>query len=606
MEFIVANFAPLMFGGLLCFLILGFPVAFSLGACGLFFGLLGIELGVFPASTLAWLPQRLIGIMANETLLAVPFFTLMGLILERSGMAEDLLDSVGQVFGPLRGGLALAVILVGAMLAATTGVVAASVISMGLISLPIMLRYGYDRSLAAGVIAASGTLAQIIPPSLVLIVLADQLGKSVGDMYKGAFIPGFALVGLYVLWVIALAIFKPKLVPALPPEARTLREPNGSAGYTSLAVLAVLSTVVAVVLAQNMEAVHSWLQGELVEFVPTDEKIVVAMCGGTFVAWLIALVNRITRMGLLSRLAERVTFVLIPPLLLIFLVLGTIFLGVATPTEGGAMGAMGAIVMAASRKRLNMTLLKQALATTTKLSSFVMFILIGATFFSMVFQAADGPVWVEHLLAQLPGGELGFLIFVNVMIFVLAFFLDFFELSFIVVPLLAPIADKMGIDLVWFGVLLAVNMQTSFMHPPFGFALFFLRSVAPDKPYVDHVTHKTIAPVTTMQIYKGAIPFLVLQLVMVAILIAFPGLVTGQLDKKVDVDMNAVGTQMLENLNQQDLNFGEPAEGGEENKDDASPAIPGLEPPTTNTPSAETAAETDDPVKALEEATGKR
>jgi len=606
MEFIVANFAPLMFGGLLCFLILGFPVAFSLGACGLFFGLLGIELGVFPASTLAWLPQRLIGIMANETLLAVPFFTLMGLILERSGMAEDLLDSVGQVFGPLRGGLALAVILVGAMLAATTGVVAASVISMGLISLPIMLRYGYDRSLAAGVIAASGTLAQIIPPSLVLIVLADQLGKSVGDMYKGAFIPGFALVGLYVLWVIALAIFKPKLVPALPPKARTLREPNGSAGYTSLAILAVLSTAVAVVLAQNMEAVHSWWQGSAVEVVPTDEKIVVAMCGGTFVAWLIALINRITRMGLLSRLAERVTFVLIPPLLLIFLVLGTIFLGVATPTEGGAMGAMGAIVMAASRKRLNMTLLKQALATTTKLSSFVMFILIGATFFSMVFQAADGPVWVEHLLAQLPGGELGFLIFVNVMIFVLAFFLDFFELSFIVVPLLAPIADKMGIDLVWFGVLLAVNMQTSFMHPPFGFALFFLRSVAPDKPYVDHVTHKTIAPVTTMQIYKGAIPFLVLQLTMVAILIAFPGLVTGQLDKKVDVDMNAVGTQMLENLNQQDLNFGEPAEGGEENKDDAGPAIPGLEPPTTNAPAAEPAAEADDPVKALEEAAGKR
>ncbi|MCZ2088251.1 MAG: TRAP transporter large permease subunit, partial [Burkholderiales bacterium] len=526
MEFIAANFAPVMFAGLIVFLILGFPVAFSLGAAGLFFALVGVELGVFTSAIYSWLPQRLIGIMSNETLLAVPFFTLMGLILERSGMAEDLLETVGQVFGPLRGGLALAVILVGAMLAATTGVVAASVISMGLISLPIMLRYGYDRSLASGVIAASGTLAQIIPPSLVLIVLADQLGKSVGDMYKGAFVPGFALVGLYVLWVVALAIFKPKMVPALPPEARTLREPNGSAGYTSLAVLALLSTAVAVVLAENMEAVHTWWQGELVEFVPTDEKIVVAMCGGTFVAWLIAVINRITRMGLLSKLAERVTFVLIPPLLLIFLVLGTIFLGVATPTEGGAMGAMGAIIMAASRGRLNMSLLKQALATTTRLSSFVMFILIGATFFSMVFQAADGPVWVEHLLAQLPGGQVGFLVFVNVMIFVLAFFLDFFELSFIVVPLLAPIADKMGIDLVWFGVLLAVNMQTSFMHPPFGFALFFLRSVAPDKPYVDHVTGKTIAPVTTMQIYKGATPFLILQLTMVAILIAYPGLVT--------------------------------------------------------------------------------
>ncbi|HRM93565.1 MAG TPA: TRAP transporter large permease subunit, partial [Alicycliphilus sp.] len=531
MEFIAANFAPVMFAGLILFLLLGFPVAFSLGAAGLFFGLLGIELGVFTTAIFSWLPQRLIGIMANETLLAVPFFTLMGLILERSGMAEDLLETVGQVFGPLRGGLALAVVLVGAMLAATTGVVAASVISMGLISLPIMLRYGYDRSLSAGVIAASGTLAQIIPPSLVLIVLADQMGKSVGDMYKGAFIPGFALMGLYILWIFALALFKPQSVPALPPEARTFREPSGSSGYTSLTVLMLISTLAAVFLAEHMEAVHSWWQGELVEFVPTDEKIVVAMCGGSFLAWLIAALNKVTRLGLLSKLAERVTFVLIPPLLLIFLVLGTIFLGVATPTEGGAMGAVGALIMATLRRRLDLPLLKQALNTTTKLSSFVMFILVGATIFSMVFQAADGPVWVEHLLAKLPGGQLGFLIFVNVMIFVLAFFLDFFELSFIVVPVLAPIADKMGIDLVWFGVLLAVNMQTSFMHPPFGFALFYLRSVAPDKPYVDSHTGKTMEPVTTMQIYKGAIPFLVLQLSMVAILIAFPGLVTSNLDK---------------------------------------------------------------------------
>ncbi|MFO0985701.1 MAG: TRAP transporter large permease subunit, partial [Planctomycetota bacterium] len=280
MQFIAANFAPVMFGGLILFLILGFPVAFSLGAAGLFFGLLGVALDIFPSAILAVLPFRLIGIMANETLLAVPFFTLMGLILERSGMAEDLLDSVGQVFGPLRGGLALAVIFVGAMLAATTGVVAASVISMGLISLPIMLRYGYSRSLTSGVIAASGTLAQIIPPSLVLIVLADQMGKSVGDMYKGAFVPGFALMGLYVLWVVFLAIFKPGAVPALPPGARTFREPNGSHGYRSLAVLAALSTAVAVVLAEHMEAVHTWWQGEPVEFVATDERIVVAMCGG--------------------------------------------------------------------------------------------------------------------------------------------------------------------------------------------------------------------------------------------------------------------------------------------------------------------------------------
>ena len=548
MEFFIANYAAFMFAGLICFLLLGFPVAFSLGACGLFFGLLGIELNVFPASIIAWLPQRLLGIMANDTLLAVPFFTLMGLVLERSGMAEDLLDTVGQVFGPMRGGLALAVIFVGALLAATTGVVAASVISMGLISLPIMMRYGYDRRLASGVIAASGTLAQIIPPSLVLIIMADQLGRSVGDMYKGAFVPAFMLVGMYVLYVVLLAIFKPKMVPALPVEARVFREPNGSSGYTSLLVLTVVSVLVAVFLARHMAEVHTWWQGTLVESVPTDEKIVVAMCGGVTVAWLIAFINRVTRMGLLSRLAERVTFVLIPPLLLIFLVLGTIFLGVATPTEGGAMGAMGALIMAMMRGRMSFALLKQALGSTTRLASFVMFILVGATVFSMVFQAADGHKWVEHLLDDLPGGQVGFLILVNVLIFVLAFFLDFFELSFIVVPLLAPVADKLGIDLIWFGVLLAVNMQTSFMHPPFGFALFYLRSVAPEKPYVDKVTGKVMQPVTTMEIYKGAIPFLVLQLVMVAVLIAFPSLVTGSLDKKVDFDMDAVGAQMRDSL----------------------------------------------------------
>ncbi len=614
MAFIASNFAPIMFAGLILFLILGFPVAFSLGAAGLFFGLLGVYLDIFPSAILSVLPLRLIGIMANETLLAVPFFTLMGLILERSGMAEDLLDSVGQVFGPLRGGLALAVVLVGAMLAATTGVVAASVISMGLISMPIMLRYGYSRSLTSGVIAASGTLAQIIPPSLVLIVLADQMGKSVGDMYKGAFVPGFTLMGLYVMWVFALAIFKPKMVPALPPEARTLTEPDGGHGYLSLAVLFVFCAAVAIWLGHEMPAIHGWWQGQLVESVPTDEKIVVAMCGGSFVGWLVAVINRVAHLGLLSRLAERVTFVLIPPLLLIFLVLGTIFLGVATPTEGGAMGAMGALIMATLRKRLNWSLLRQALDTTTKLSSFVMFILIGATVFSMVFQAADGPVWVEHLLRQLPGGHLGFLIFVNVLVFVLAFFLDFFELSFIVVPVLAPIAEKMGIDLIWFGVLLAVNMQTSFMHPPFGFALFYLRSVAPEKPYVDHVTGKTMAPVTTMQIYKGAIPFLLLQLTMVGVLIAFPGLVTGSLDKAVQVDMKAVGEQMVRELNQSEKDPSGQATAPE--SDRSSPAgskdpaaatsagsgLPGVE----GSDSGAVDGEADDPMKAIQESLKKK
>ncbi len=590
MEFLTTNYAPIMFAGLIVFLLLGFPVAFSLGACGLLFGFVGIELGVFPASVMAWLPQRLIGIMANDTLLAVPFFTFMGLILERSGMAEDLLDTVGQVFGPIRGGLALAVIFVGALLAATTGVVAASVISMGLISLPIMLRYGYDRSLSSGVIAASGTLAQIIPPSLVLILMADQLGKSVGEMYKGAFIPGFMLMGLYVVWVVILAFFKPHTVPALPPEARIYREDDGRSGYLSLAVVMALSTGLAIFLAAHMADVHTWWQGEEVLQVPTDEKVVTAMCGGTFLAFVLASINRVFKLGLLSRLAERVTFVLIPPLLLIFLVLGTIFLGIATPTEGGAMGAMAALVIGFARGRLNMKLLQQALASTTKLASFVMFIMVGATTFSMIFQAADGPKWVEHLMSSLPGGQVGFLIVVNIMIFFLAFFLDYFELSFIVVPLLGPVAEKMGIDLIWFGVLLAMNMQTSFMHPPFGFALFFLRSVAPDKPYVDRVTHKTIQPVTTMQIYKGAIPFVLIQLVMVGVLIAFPGIVTGSLDKKVEVNMEAVGSQMMDAL-QSNEGYG--------SGDDPFATPPDGEEATPETPAAEDAG---DPAKAMQDA----
>jgi len=535
-AFIVQNLAPIMFMGLIVFLLLGFPVAFSLGACGLFFAIIGIELGALPESLMQALPLRLFGIMQNDTLLAIPFFTLMGLILERSGMAEDLLDTIGQLFGPLRAGLAIAVILVGAMLAATTGVVAASVISMGLISLPIMLRYGYDRRLASGVIAASGTLAQIIPPSLVLIVLADQLGRSVGDMYKGAFLPGFILTGLYVGYVVVLAFLRPNSAPALPPEARMYREENGSSGVPSLLVLTVVCTAVAIALGQNYASIASWWTGTEVTTVAKDEMIVASMSAGVGLAFLMAVVNRLLGLRLLSRIAERVTFVLIPPLLLIFLVLGTIFLGIATPTEGGAMGALGAFAMAIARRRLTFSLLKQALNTTTKLSSFVVFILIGATIFGLTFQGVDGPRWVEHLLSGLPGGQLGFLIVVNIMIFLLAFFLDFFELSFIVVPLLAPVAEKLGIDLVWFGVLLAVNMQTSFMHPPFGFALFYLRSVAPDKEYTDKVTRKPIAPVTTGQIYWGAVPFVVIQVVMVGLIIAFPGIVSRDVVEKIDLD----------------------------------------------------------------------
>ena len=545
MEFIANNLAPIMFAGLICFLLIGFPVAFSLGACGLFFAVIGIEMGVLPEALMQALPLRIYGVMQNETLLAIPFFTLMGLILERSGMAEDLLDTVGQLFGPIRGGVAIAVVIVGAMLAATTGVVAASVISMGLISLPIMLRYGYDRRIASGVIAASGTLAQIIPPSLVLIILADQLGRSVGDLYKGAFLPGFMLVGLYMLLVFIIAFFRPSMVPALPPEARDLKDKNGNSGLPSLLVLTIICVGLSVFAAQNMEAIHTWITGEVVEHVAKDETIVFSMCFGVTLAFVAASINRITGMGLLSTVAEKVTFVLIPPLLLIFLVLGTIFLGIATPTEGGAMGA---IILAISRRRLSYKLLQQALVGTTKLSCFVVFILIGATMFSLTFQGVDGPLWVEHLLSDLPGGQLGFLILVNIMVFFLAFFLDFFELSFIIVPLLAPVADKLGIDLVWFGVLLAINMQTSFMHPPFGFALFYLRSVAPDKEYTDKVTRQRIAPVTTTQIYLGSIPFLCIQLMMVGLVIAFPGIVSSGLDEKVTYDLDAIREQMEANM----------------------------------------------------------
>jgi len=435
--------APLMFAGLVVFLLLGYPVAFSLAANGLLFGLIGIVHGNIEPALLQALPERVLGIMANSTLLAIPFFTFMGLILERSGMAEDLLDTIGQLFGSIRGGIAYAVVFVGALLAATTGVVAASVLAMGLISLPVMMRYGYANWLSTGVIAASGTLAQIIPPSLVLIVLADQMGASVGDFYEGALIPGLSLAGLYVVWVAIVSIVKPQAAPGCPPEARTLYG---------------------------------------------------------------------------AKLVAKVFTSTIPPLVLIFLVLGTIFLGVATPTEGGAMGASGALVMALAKRKLTLRVLRQAIESTATMTSFVMFILIGSTVFSLVFRGMDGDLWVEHLLTSVPGGVLGFLIVVNVMIFLLAFFLDYFEIAFIMVPLLAPVAQKLGIDIVWFGVLLAINMQTSFLHPPFGFALFYLRSVAP-------------ASVRTSQIYWGAIPFVLIQLLMVAIVIAFPRIVTGNVSE---------------------------------------------------------------------------
>ncbi|PZP48226.1 MAG: C4-dicarboxylate ABC transporter [Azospirillum brasilense] len=443
---------PLMFGGLIVFLVIGFPVAFSLAAVGLFFGFLSIELGFFTADYLGNLPLRVFGILSNDLLLSIPFFTLMGAVLERCGLAEDLLEGTGQLFGKVPGGLAYAVIIVGAVLGAITGTVAASVIAMGMISLPIMMRYGYDMRIATGVIAASGTITQLIPPSLVLIILGDQLGRSVGDMYAGAIGPSILQILLFVGFIAVVSVVAPHKVPPLPEEARTQR--------------------------------------------------------GWPLIW-------------------RVAKGMVPSLVLIFLVLGTIGLGLATPTEAGAMGAVGAIALAMANGRYSWRLLREAMANTMRITAMVIFILVGATVFSLVFQGVDGGLWLEHLLSHLPGGQLGFLLFVNVFVFFLAFFLDFFEIAFIIVPLLAPVAAKLGIDLVWFGVLLCINLQTSFMHPPFGFALFYLRGIAPKS-------------VKTSDIYWGAIPWLLLQLALVAVVILWPESVTYWIDAGSNVDPASV------------------------------------------------------------------
>ncbi len=532
LEFIAQNMAPIMFLSLIAFLLVGYPVAFALAANGLLFFIVGVELAPLSggAINLDWpllnaLPDRFWGVMSNETLLAIPFFTFMGIVLERSGMAEDLLDTIGQLFGPIRGGLAYAVIIVGALLAATTGVVAASVIAMGLISLPIMLRYGYDRRIASGVIAASGTLAQIIPPSLVLIVLADQLGRSVGDMYKGAMLPGMVLTGLYMGYVFVMSIIRPESMPALPKEARTL-----GSGVTSLAVTALIAVGVFYATGAMLGEGHAKDAG------------IWGLSAGVAVAYVLAILDKGLKINAMSRLSQQVIIVLIPPLALIFLVLGTIFLGIATPTEGGAMGALGSLLLAGMKNRLSMDVIRQALASTTRLSSFVLFILLGARVFSLTFYGVDGHKWVEHLLVSLPGGETGFLIFVSMLVFFLAFFLDFFELAFIIVPLLVAPAEALGIDLIWFGVILGVNMQTSFMHPPFGFALFFLRSVAPKIPYIDKVTGIEMAPVRTSQIYWGAVPFVFIQIAMIGVVIAFPGLVMHY--KGVTVDPSTIELKM--------------------------------------------------------------
>jgi tripartite ATP-independent transporter DctM subunit len=552
--------APLMFAALVVFLLIGYPVAFALAAVGMLFAFVGIELGMLHPGLLQALPERIFGIMSNQTLLAIPFFTFMGIILERSGMAEDLLDTIGRLFGPIRGGVAYAVIFVGALLAATTGVVAASVIAMGLISLPVMLRYGYDKRIASGVICASGTLAQIIPPSLVLIVLADVLGVSVGDMYEGAIVPGLSLVTLLALFVLATSVLRPTALPALPPTEWLPRTPDpiarAVADHLPLLLVAVgifflmrrgldarYAFVLALAAALVWTAVHARmrrlafaaaLRGQaspllllilvvLMEVLPAFHETLWYYVGA-LAALLVA-----GQAWLGSAAHNRVVAVLAPPLVLIFLVLGTIFLGVATPTEGGAMGAVGALVLAWGRGRLDLRLTREAMDSTLRLTTFVMFILIGSTVFALTFRGVDGDLWVEHLFSLVPGGVVGFIVVVNLLVFILGFFIDFFEIAFILLPLIGPVAAKLDINLVWFGVMIAMNMQTSFLTPPFGFALFYLRSVAPKE-------------VTTADIYRAVVPFVAVQLVALAMVIAFPSLVldldTAKLKQQQQIEHN--------------------------------------------------------------------
>lgn len=539
-DLIAHNLAPIMFTTVMAMLLLGYPVAFTLAAGGLIYFVLGVELSHISSEIrLFWPllqshPERIFGIMYNDTLLSIPFFTLMGIILERSRMAEDLLDTIGQLFGPVRGGLAYAVILVGALLGATTGVVAASVMAMGLISLPIMLRYKYNGPLVSGTIAASGTLAQIVPPSLVLIVMADQLGRSVGDMYVGALYPALMIIAAYCLYVFAVTMIKPEWAPALPREARTLGD-----GVTSLFVMIAVG---AALYFLGHEVLFTGIQSP-------EWQMVAALAFGVLSVYAFALINRSRNLNVISRLAQQVIIVMVPPLALIFLVLGTIFLGIATPTEGGAMGAAGAMIIAAAKGRMSVVILKNALDATTRLSAFVMMILIGARVFGLTFYGINGNVWIEDLMLALPGGEYGFLIVVTIIVFILGCFLDFFEIAFIMVPLLAPVAQSHGIDLVWFGIILGINLQTSFLTPPFGFSLFYLRSVAPEGQWKDKVTGELREGIKTLDIYKGVVPFIIIQFLAIMAVIAFPGLVMHYKGEAAVVDPNTIEITIPEQSN---------------------------------------------------------
>ncbi len=419
----------LMFLSLMLLLLMGYPVAFTSGFIALVFGIIFLGIDFFTL-----LPLRIWGILTNFTLLAVPLFIFMGVILDRSGIAEDLLEAMGKLFGKLNGGLALSVVIVGAMLAATTGVVGATVVTMGIIALPTMLKHNYSASLASGTIAASGTLGQIIPPSIILILLGDVMGVPVGRLFVGSIIPGLLLVTFFMLYILIYSWYRPSVAPAL-----------------------------------NVEK------------------------------------NKINFFQLLKTT--------IPPLLLIVAVLGSIFLGIATPTESASVGAIGALILASYHKRLNLKNLHESMQHTTKLTSMVFMILIGATAFGLVFRGIGGDKLVLDLMSNLPAGMWGFLFISMLLIFILGFFLDFLQICFIVIPILTPIATQFGIDLLWFAVLIAINLQTSFLTPPFGFSLFYLKAVAP-------------ANIRIQDIYSGIIPFVILQLITIMLLIFTPELIT--------------------------------------------------------------------------------
>jgi TRAP-type mannitol/chloroaromatic compound transport system permease large subunit len=522
-AWLAANLAPLMFAALALALFSGIPVVFGLAGCGLAFAWLGVELDLMPPALITALPLRVFGIMASELLLAIPFFTFMGLVLDGTGLAEQVLRTAGRLFGGLRGGLALSVLAVGALLAATTGVVAASVISIGTVSLPVMLRAGYNPRVAAGIVVAAGGLTQIVPPSLSLIVLADQLGRGVGEMYAAALQPAALIIGAYALLIMGLVAWRPSWMPGLrgASSAPPARARPFNLNAWALLVAAVVGG------AWTVSSVYPALTRALGrEFAPPmDERVIVAVAVVAFIIVGAAAADRRYRLGWLAPLTRRAVLSCAPPLVLIFLVLGTIYVGIATPTEAGAMGAIGSVVLAWAKRRLSADVLAGAALRTAKLSCFVIFILIGSTIFSHTFAAVNGNLWVERLFEHLPGGAAGFLLVVTALTFVLGFFLDFLEIAFILIPLLAPLAAKLGIDLVWFGVLIGINLQTSFLTPPFGYALFFLRSVAPQHAQTDPVSGRTVPGVSTGDIYVGAIPFVAVQALMMCAVIAWPALI---------------------------------------------------------------------------------